>query len=98
MVPGARCSIGTANHFQTRSIDRNRKRDRIVAVGLRHVPGGEDDHLISVGQHRSMDFRAAYHQTVRAFLHDAYVIIWMRLLRWSHAAVAFYVSLGYRHR
>ena len=59
---------------------------------------GEDDHLIGVGQYRSVDFRAAYYQTVRAFLNDAYVIIWMRLLRRSQAAVSFHVSLRHRHR
>src|SRR5215510_10060114 len=97
MVPGARCSIGTANHFQAWGIDRNRKRDRIVAVSLRHVPGGEDDHLISVGQHRGMDFRAAYDQTIRTFLNDAYVVVWVRLLRWPQAAVPFHVRLRHRY-
>jgi hypothetical protein len=45
-----------------------------------------------------MDFRAAYHQTVRPFRNDAYVIIRMRLLRRPQAAVAFYISLRHRQR
>src|SRR5262245_50263030 len=96
MEPATWCSIGTTNHFQARNIDRDRERHRIVAVGLQHIPGGKDDHLIGVGQYRCVDFRATYHNAVRTFLNDAYVVVWMRLLRRSQAAVAF--DVGLRHR
>ena len=90
LVAGA---VRACDLFETGRVQRYKKRNRIILIGFRQIPGWNNKQLIRVGRDGRMDFRASYDNAVNLPLHDADVIIRMILFSGSAATVAFDIGL-----
>ena len=85
------------DEFEPPGVDGHRERERVVAVGLPHGPGRQDDQLVGEDGVGRVRLRPAHHDPVRLPVDHAHVVVGVLLLARPAAPVALDVRLGDPH-
>jgi hypothetical protein len=85
---------GTADELEAVRVDRHRKGDRVVGVGLAHRPLRDDHELVRDDGARRVRLRPPDDDAVLGAIDHAEVEIRVVLIRGSPAAVALYIRDG----